>query len=480
MRSFNFIKSLFIVLSLVFVSSCNNANTPGNLEPNDKETTIDFYALNDFHGAVEYQAGKQTGLSRIGKYLLDIKEKKPDTTVILSSGDMFQGSVDSNLNHGALVTDMMIAIGFDSMTIGNHEFDWGEEAIRNNQKNMKFPLLACNIFYKGTETSPDYLRPYTTFMKGDIKIGVIGAVQAGIGTSILRSISDKFDFVSPNKYIQKYSDILFKNENCDAVVLSTHDGNYSSYKALTENSSVSGRKYIDGLFLGHDHQLYNDVENGVPYVEGYSNGKMISHIALTIKNHKVIDYSNDVISTIEKCYEPADSLEAIYAKYLPEIDKIKNTVVGKTTTYLSKTTLGQIASKSIHYYINKHTDEFDFRVDFAGVNAGGVRSTIAAGNVTYGMIFQVFPFDNNVVCADVDAYGLSLYQSYAGNYSYTGQQPTLGSDNLYHVGTINYVSEIMDAQNINVSRVYSPAILRDVICEAIAANNIEEISPYSI
>ena len=87
---------------------------------------------------------------------------------------------------------------------------------------MNFPLLACNIFYKGTKKRPDYLKPYTILSKGEYKIGIIGAVQENIGSSILRSISNNFDYLYPVDYVKEYSDILFNDEKCDAVILSTH------------------------------------------------------------------------------------------------------------------------------------------------------------------------------------------------------------------------------------------------------------------
>lgn len=479
MKRFNVFKRIGILFSLLFLVSCNTNNNSNNNNNNNDDTvkTINFYSLNDFHGAIEYQTGKQAGISRIGNYLMTEKANNPNTTFILSSGDMWQGSVDSNLNHGALMTEMMNKIGFDSMAIGNHEFDWGEEYIRTNQKNMNFPLLGCNIFYKGTQNSPDYLKPYTTITKGDVKIGIIGSVQVGIGSSILRSISNKFDYLLPNDYIKKYSDILFTVEKCDAVILSTHDGNYGGYKDLTTVSTVSKRNYVDGIFLGHDHQVYNDSLNGVPYSEGGSSGKMIANITLKIKNHNVIESSNEVIDCINNCTQENNELNAIYDVYKPGIEVIKNKVVGNAPSYISKSDVGLIAAKSIYHYINKHTEEFDYKVNFTCTNAGGVRTYINAGEVTYGEIYQCLPFDNNIVMAYVDSYGLGLYKSQYESTSYDDGGSGLGSDGKYHVGTINYVYEKMDGDGVNLSSVYSPSILRDIVVEAINDNIISAITP---
>jgi 2',3'-cyclic-nucleotide 2'-phosphodiesterase (5'-nucleotidase family) len=204
---------------------------------------------------------------------------------------------------------------------------------------------------------------------------------------------------------------------------------------------------------------------------------MISHITLKVKSHKVTESYGEVINTLENCNSTSSEIDAVYDGYKPEIDRIKNTIIGKTSVALSKPELGAIASKSIIYYINNHQDEFNYKVDYAEVNSGGTRNTIEAGNVTYGMIYQVFPFDNNIVEADLDEAGLAAYKSYDGNYSYTLNEPKVDTDGLYHIGTINYVSEIYDGKGVNKSRTYSPTLLRDAIVEAISKNYIDEIKP---
>ena len=86
------------------------------VRPTNLEGDITIYALNDFHGAYE-ETSSAAGMSRIGNYLINKKTQNPDNTFVISSGDMWQGTADSNLNKGKLITECMNAIGFDSMTI---------------------------------------------------------------------------------------------------------------------------------------------------------------------------------------------------------------------------------------------------------------------------------------------------------------------------------------------------------------------------
>ena len=93
------------------------------------ERTVTFYAVNDFHGAVKQNmSNDEPGILSLGSFL---KEKGVDgDTLLINSGDMFQGAIESNYNRGKLLTDCLNSIEFDCFTLGNHEFDWGHEAIR--------------------------------------------------------------------------------------------------------------------------------------------------------------------------------------------------------------------------------------------------------------------------------------------------------------------------------------------------------------
>ena len=188
------------IISLLFLSfiglySCSNSKNPLENVTKQEERTLNFYALNDFHGAFMYdESYHQTGLSKIGSFLSSQKEKDPENTIILSSGDMFQGGAESNITRGKIVIDSMNEIGFDSMTIGNHEFDWGEETLIEMKNQMNFPLLGINIFYANTNKRPSFLTPSTIVEREGIRIGIIGSIMSGIQDSILSTISSNYDY----------------------------------------------------------------------------------------------------------------------------------------------------------------------------------------------------------------------------------------------------------------------------------------------
>ena len=179
--------SLFLLCSLLFsLVSCktdgldqnsgNNSNNPGSFEDcvegnhtdvdddyfcdicaSDLAVIIDFYVLNDLHGKF-CDTDTQSGVDEIGTYFKKMSELD-DNMVILSSGDMWQGTAESNLTDGLLITEWMNELDFTAMTLGNHEFDWGEEAIRKNAEVAEFPFLAINIYSNETGELVDYCTP---------------------------------------------------------------------------------------------------------------------------------------------------------------------------------------------------------------------------------------------------------------------------------------------------------------------------------
>jgi len=134
---------------------------------------LDMFVINDLHGKL-CDSNTQPGVDEMTTYLKNAYATK-DHVLLLSSGDMWQGSSESNLTHGLIVTDWMNELDFVSMTLGNHEFDWGEEYIRENAALAEFPLLAINIYDRNTNQPVDYCQPSVMVQRGGATIGIIGA-----------------------------------------------------------------------------------------------------------------------------------------------------------------------------------------------------------------------------------------------------------------------------------------------------------------
>ena len=460
---------LFIV-SLSFITSCSQEEDLGYKAP---ERTLNFYALNDFHGAFLYdEESKQAGLSRIGNFLIEQKENNPENTFILSSGDMFQGGAESNITKGKIVIDAMNEIGFDSMTIGNHEFDWGEDVLKEMASQMEFPFLGINVFYEkgNNDERPSYLAPSTIIKKEGIKVGIIGSIMQNIDSSIIATIADDFYFAPANDLIENEARRLKNEENCDIVVLSTHDGSYRGYSDL-EN--------IDAVFLGHEHdKLEEKYDTGVPYVEGLNYGKYLSHISLDLKlenNHyKVVDSSVENIDTFSTFLTNSPQIDTIYSRYEDEISAIRDEILYTFDSRVSKNNFGRYIAKSLLDYVNQNA-EYD--VSMGCINSGGgVRDNILPGEFTYGDLIKVYPFENVLTVLKIKPEDYGSYYSRSGLLKYyhdDTDEPIINSDGYVYIATIDYVAY----QDSYIKEEIIP--FETTLCRDIVATNLKT-NGYSI
>ena len=460
---------LFIV-SLSFITSCSQEEDLGYKAP---ERTLNFYALNDFHGAFLYdEESEQAGLSRIGNFLIEQKENDPENTFILSSGDMFQGGAESNITRGEIVIEAMNEIGFDSMTIGNHEFDWGEDVLKEMASQMEFPFLGINVFYEkgNNDERPSYLAPSTIVKKEGIKVGIIGSIMQNIDSSIIATIAEDFYFAPAIDMIEEEAKRLKNNENCDIVVLSTHDGAYRGYKDL-EN--------VDAVFLGHEHdKLEGKYDTGVPYVEGLNYGTYLSHISLDLKlenNHyKVVDSSVENIDTFSTFLTNSPQIDTIYSRYEDEISAIRDEILYTFDLRVSKNNFGRYIAKSLLDYANQNT-EYD--VSMGCINSGGgVRDNILPGEFTYGDLIKVYPFENVLAVLKIKPEDYGSYYSRSGLLKYyhdDTDEPIINSDGYVYIATIDYVAY----QNNYTKEEIIP--FETTLCRDIVATNLKT-NGYSI
>ena len=244
---------------------------------------IHLYGINDFHGAV-LENGNEMGIVQLGSFL---KTKKAHgNTLLINSGDFFQGSIESNYNYGALLTDCMNEIEFDCFTLGNHEFDWGVSMIQNNQKRKgdngyQTPFLAANIYQYDMDSKEigDYAQlgeKYTIkTLENGLKVGIIGVIGKDQIPSISSQHVDDYIFLDPVPIIQDLSDELKTKKDVDVVIVDCH----TDQDSITENASifnpakitsispVSNQRYVDAVFCAHTHQNESQILDGVPFIQ---------------------------------------------------------------------------------------------------------------------------------------------------------------------------------------------------------------------
>lgn len=387
----------------------------GEIKNDETYDYIDFYEISDFHGAVNEEPSN-IGLSKLASYF-DIKRSSNEGgTVILSSGDMFQGSAESNLTRGYMVNYSMNYMGFDSMTLGNHEYDWTTDWIKKNANlvydGYKIPYLCANLIEKSTGKIPDFAKKSVIINRGNYKIGIIGSMPSELKKSILTSCIADYDFKDEKSAVEQEAAAL-RQQNCDIVVWSTHN-------SLDSIQYVSG---VDAIFGGHAHQNKVKGIGGIPAVATANYGRGIGHIELKInKSTKEVTEGYSGVDESPKSLfglKVNEDIKTIMAQYNSSLDEIKNIELGSCRETLeSSIQLKNICVDAMHKAASKantelHLDIQDDHLIAAYHNvSGGVRSNIDKGKITYGNVYKAFPFDNEIVLWKVSG---KLYKSKCAN-----------------------------------------------------------------
>ena len=443
---------------------------------------IDLYEVSDFHGAVDFKESSEIaypGLARMATYFNERRAENPGGTLLLSSGDMFQGSADSNSTRGFMVNYCMNYMGFDAMAIGNHEFDWTDTWIRKNANlaynTHKIPYLGINILDKNTQELPDFCGKSTIVERGEYKIGIIGAIGSTLETSILRSCVENYEFVDEAPLINAEANRLRTEDHCDVVVLIEHEG----------IESIKGIEGVDAIFGGHAHENKIGNVGEIPALATKNYGRGLAHIQLKIdKNSKDVSVDADhtgiyTFSNADKdAFVENEGIKSIMNQYAPSINAIKNIELATAKDdLLLSAALKNICTKSMYDSASASLAASDIQkleiiAAFHNVN-GGIRTDIKAGTITYGSVYASFPFDNEVVL--VKAKGSAIKKKFdtqsvknLGVYRLFDGKSTILDNQYYYYATTDFLAlseDIFGLKDENLIR--TGAVVRDIVAERI-------------
>ena len=400
----------------IVIDGLKRPDLNGEIASEGDDVFFDFYEVSDFHGAVNYDAEDKTiGLAKMADYFSKKREDNPGGTVVLSSGDMFQGSAESNLTRGYMVNYAMNVMGFEAMTLGNHEFDWSIDWLKKNHdlsvEDYKIPYLGANIYDKATNDILDFLVPSTIITRKDYKIGIVGTMGDGSSSSIMKSLVENLEFKPEFDIAKKEAKRLKEEEDCDIVVWSSHrDVNELSQLGLAKTNG------IDVVFGGHTHENNpSDGESttyidGIPFLETKNYGKGIAHARVTLdkttKEIKEVFGECDIEPYAYAGLEENLMVQKIMNAYNEKIEPIKSEVIGRTDAELDVSnnfTLTDLCVDTMSLVGKKWAKENgDVKILAAFHNAnGGIRANIPAGDISFGSVYKSFPFDNEVVVVKV-------------------------------------------------------------------------------
>ena len=404
-----------------FSSASSSSSSSSSIEP-DKHVTLDIFSTNDLHGNVTDTQNKGISLAKTTTALKELSSGK--NSIFISQGDMWQGSVESNYTKGHLVTEWMNYMDFVSMTVGNHEFDWGQQEISGNQDLSTFPILGINVLYKSNDTRVEYLEPSTTFVRDGAKIGVIGAIGNCL-SSISGSLVEDIYFATNDALttlVKEESTRLRNEEHCDFIIYSVHgsllDGEDESY-----DISLSSDHYVDLVLEGHSHQSYAYTDDaGIYHVQGKAYNQEMYQITvdldLTHKSFEVdeitsINFSNS--NSPYKNYEEDAGVLALLEKYRDQYD-IANEELGVVSEFKNPTVLKTTVAE-LYYEKGYQKWGSSYSITLGGGYISCRSSGIGPGMVTYGDIAESLPFDNEIALCSISGYRFKNTQFVTGTNS---------------------------------------------------------------
>jgi len=400
-------------------------------------TDVQLLAVNDFHGHLEpttpgtivpepgQPAVRAGGAEYLASHVRAL-EAGAEHSLVVSAGDLIGASpLLSALFHDEPTIEAMNRIGLDLNAVGNHEFDEGAAELRRMQEGgchptdgcldgdgfggADFRFLAANVV--GARTGRPFFRPYAIRRFEGHKVGFIGMTLEGTPEIVSAAGIQGLEFRDEAETANRYARILRERHDVRAIVVLLHEGGVqASPFGINTCNGISGpiidivNRTVDDVDLfitGHTHSAYNCVIDGRPVTSASSFGRLVTDIDLSLSNRGEIREVRANNRVITQDVAPAADITALIERYRTFAAPLANRVIGRVAADLTRTaddsgesTAGN-AIADAQLAATRAPDRGAAVAAF--MNPGGVRSDLAAGEVTYGEAFTVQPFGNTLV-----------------------------------------------------------------------------------
>ena len=297
----SFIASIVIGLALLF----GTLPVSGRLPPQSpRRVHIVVLGTTDQHGnlfPVDYYTDKadNRGLAKIGTLIRQVRSENKNV-LLIDSGDTIQGTpleYYHNKKNNSPPDPMMLAmnmLGYDSMTVGNHEYNFGLPVLEKARSEAKFPWLSANTYNKGTNQT--HFTPYIIKELAGVRIAVLGLTTPGIPNWENAPNYAGLEFREPLSEARKWVPILRRKERADVVVIAMHmgleqdlrTGEINPGQVANENRAIAIAKQVPGvdlIFMGHTHRdVPSVVINGVQLIQANYWGRHLARVDLYLEN----------------------------------------------------------------------------------------------------------------------------------------------------------------------------------------------------
>lgn len=369
---------------------------------------------NDFHARFEpiskYDSGCSSednaegkcfgGSARLVTAVTEARARS-NNSILVDGGDQFQGTLFYTYYKGKLAAEMMNKLGYDGMTVGNHEFDDGPEVLRGFMDAVNFPVVMSNADVSGEELLAGKLQKSAILERGGEKIGLIGLTPED--TDELASPGDNVTFSDPVAAVQGEVDALTE-QGVNKIIVLSHSGYSVDKRVAAETTGV------DVIVGGHSNTLLsNSLENAEgPYptmvgstaiVSAYAYGKFLGELNVTFDDAGVVTAAVGEPLIMDGAVTEDGATVARIAEAAQPLEEIRNKVVAETATEIvgvreecraMECAMGNLIADAMLARVKSQG------IEIAIQNGGGIRASIDAGPVTMGEVLTVLPFQNTL------------------------------------------------------------------------------------
>jgi 5'-nucleotidase len=363
----------------------------------EEEVLISIVHTNDTHARVEAGSYDGMGLDKVATIVNNVKAANPNT-LVLDAGDALHGQTIATLVEGESIIKIFNEIGYDAMTAGNHDFNYGKERLLELADMANFPILGANVYKANYE---NFLPEYVIKEVGGVKVGIFGLATPETKFKSHPKNTEGLEFFD-SVIIGKLMVAKLQDE-ADVIVALSHLGLDQS---STERSDLIA-EYVDGIDLivdGHSHTVLEEgmMVGDTMIVQAGEYDKNVGRVDILVKNGKVSSMTAKLITKEEgEALEADPGVVAIVEEIKEANDLITEEIIGSTEIKLEgarefvrtgETNLGNLITDSMVEFTG---------ADVALTNGGGIRDSIQIGDITVGDVITVLPFGNYVVTIDV-------------------------------------------------------------------------------
>ena len=475
MRKFlSVLLAMAMVLSLTVTSFA--ADTAADAKAEMAGKTVILHT-NDVHGAVE-------GYVYIAQLKADYEAKGAEV-ILVDAGDFSQGTTYVSSTKGADAVTMMNAAGYDVVTLGNHEFDYGYAQLKENMSKAKFKVVCADVFNE--DGTPIFDANYTYTTKSGVKVGFFGMETPETQTKANPALIKGLTFATGDAFTKAAADQVAALKDADVVICLAHlgvDAESAPYRSTDLYAAVKG---IDFIVDGHSHTVMTKGEKGEPI---QSTGTAFANIGVIVIDDASKKIESNSLYEIKEDTAKDATVAAAAKVIVDRVDKEYGVVFAKSEVTLngakapngnrdSETNNGDLITDAMLWKVMQNKDGLTVDADHvvAITNGGGIRAAIKPGDVTKKDINTVLPFGNTVAVIYVT--GADLLEALeASTYSLpVGGFPQVAGINFTLSTAVAYDA---NAETYPASTYYGPKSINRVVINSINGKEFKANEVYAV